>query len=224
MKKIVSFSLYGNDKRYTDNALINADKLNEIFPDWIMRIYYDSTVVKTLLDILSQKPNIELINTDNSNIKNKMLWRFCVLLDKSVDIYIVRDIDSHLSFREKYAVDEWIISNKKYHVMRDHPSHCNYAMSGGMWGGRYDINLKNIFTENFLNFNKQAYLLDMDLLNSKFWNYIKKNVMVHDSFQLKNYGDCKPFPTNRVGVEHVGSVMIDGKIRKCDADIPRKSG
>lgn len=34
-----------------------------------------------------------------------------------------------------------------------------------------------------------------------------------------NYGDCKPFPTNRVGVERVGSVMIDGKIRKCDADI-----
>ena len=90
---------------------------------------------------------------DNSNIKNKMLWILRIVR------YIVRDIDYQLSIREKYAVDEWISSKKKYYVMCDHPGHWNYTMSGG-WGGRYDINLQNIFTENF---NKQAYLLDINI-------------------------------------------------------------
>lgn len=223
MTKIISFSLYGSDKRYIENALINTDKVLEIYPTWLMRVYYDSTVPKHIINKLSEKEHIELINMDNNKIKNKMLWRFCVLLDKSVDRYIVRDIDSHLSFREKYAVDEWIDSNKKFHVMRDHPSHCNYAMSGGMWGGQYDSNLVNIFNNNFLNYNYQRYILDMDLLNSKFWGYVKKDVLVHDSFQFKNYGDCISFPKKRIEFEHVGSVILNGKLRDCDVKILKKN-
>jgi len=219
MKQIISFSLYGSDSRYTQNALINADKILEIYPGWSMRVYYDNTVPIDIIDKLSEKNHIELINLTNNKIKNKMLWRFTVLLDKSVDRYIVRDIDSHLSFREKHAVDEWINSGKKFHIMRDHPSHCNFAMSGGMWGGKYDNNLVDIFNTNFLDYNYQKYILDMNLLNTKFWDYIKKDVLVHDSFQLKNYGNCITFPKKRIELEHVGSVILNGKIRKCDANI-----
>jgi hypothetical protein len=219
MTKIVSFSLYGTDTRYTTNALQNAKIFLDIYPNWKMRIYYDNTVPVLVINHLAKKEHIELINMTNSKIKNKMLWRFTVLLDDKVERYIVRDIDSHISLREKYAVDEWIKSNKNYHVMRDHPSHCNFAMSGGMWGGKYDSNLSEIFNNNFLNYNYQRYILDMDLLNSKFWNYIKISVLVHDSFQFTNYGDCVAFPKKRIGLEHVGSVILDGKIRDCDANI-----
>ena len=222
MKKIISFSLYGSNPRYTENALINADKILEIYPEWLMRVYYDSTVPNNIIDKLKKNNHVELINMDNSEIKNKMLWRFIVLLDESTDIYIIRDIDSHISLREKYAVDEWIDSKKKFHCMRDHPSHCNYAMSGGMWGGHYDINLVHIFNNNFLNYNYNKYILDMNLLNYNFWDYIKKDVLVHDSFQLKIYGDCLSFPIKRIGLEHVGSVILNGKIRDCDANILKK--
>ena len=219
MKQVISYSLYGTDTRYTENALINATKMLEIYPEWIMRVYYDNTVPKNIIDKLTEQKHVELINMENNKIKNKMMWRFCVLLDKSIKRYIVRDIDSHLSLREKYAVDEWMHSKKKFHVMRDHPSHCNWAMSGGMWGGHYDSNLVDIFNNNFLFFNHQRYFLDMDLLNSKFWNYIEKYAFVHDSFQFKNYGVCLSFPTKRIGLEHVGSVILNGKIRNCDANI-----
>ena len=59
----------------------------------------------------------------------------------------------------------------------------------------------------------------MNLLNNYFWKYIKEDVLVHDSFQLKKYGPCKPFPDKRIGFEHVGSVIIDGKLRECDISI-----
>tara|TARA_Y100001970_G_C14065872_1_gene766643 strand:- start:138 stop:830 length:693 start_codon:yes stop_codon:yes gene_type:complete len=219
MKKVISFSLYGSDTRYTQNALINSKKAEEIFPDWTIVIYYDNTVPKNVIDFLSKKKHIEMINMENHSIKNKRLWRFSILLDKTVDIYIIRDIDSHLSFREKYAVDEWIESKKKFHVMRDHPSHCIFPMSCGMWGGQHDIHLGKIFNNTYLKYNENQYIYDTNLVNNEFWNYIKQDVLVHDSFQLKNYGVCLSFPTKRIGLEHVGSVILNGKIRNCDANI-----
>ena len=48
---------------------------------------------------------------------------------------IVRDTDSRLGIREKLAVDEWLDSGKKLHIMRDHPYH-RVPMLGGMWGCR----------------------------------------------------------------------------------------
>ena len=43
-----------------------------------------------------------------------MLWRFEIIKDSNIDIYIIRDIDSHLNKRERNAVDEWIQSEKKF--------------------------------------------------------------------------------------------------------------
>jgi hypothetical protein len=43
-------------------------------------------------------------------------------------------LDSHLTWREKAAVDEWIFSQKPFHLMRDHHHHDTLIL-GGMWGG-----------------------------------------------------------------------------------------
>ena len=149
-----------------------------------------------------------------------MLWRFTILLDEKVDAFIVRDIDSHLSLREKECVDECLKSDKKFHVLRDHPSHCNYPISGGMWGGKFDKNLSDIFENNFKRYNKNSYLLDMNLLNICFWKYMKDKVLVFDSFQFNTHdAECRPFPSKRKGLESVGSVVINGKDRECDVEI-----
>ena len=69
---------------------------------------------------------------------NSMSWRFLPASDSAVQRFCVRDIDSRLSIREKAAVDDWMKLGEKFHVMRDHPSHSKYAMSGGMWCGTQD--------------------------------------------------------------------------------------
>ena len=111
---------------------------------------------------------------------------------------------------------------KNFHVLRDHPSHCKYPISGGMWGGKFDKNLSDIFKNNFKRYNKNSYLLDMFLLNKHFWKYMKNNILVHDSFQLNAYGPCISFPSKRIGYEHVGSVIINNKERDCDVEILKK--
>lgn len=46
----------------------------------------------------------------------------------------MRDSDSRLNARDRFAVEEWIESKKNIHSIRDHIHHCN-PMNGGMWGG-----------------------------------------------------------------------------------------
>ena len=40
----------------------------------------------------------------------------------------------HVLQREKDAVNAWLVSNRTFHVMRDHPDHGTEIL-GGMWGG-----------------------------------------------------------------------------------------
>jgi len=44
MKKVISFSLWGNIKLYTIGTVKNAILAKKIFPDWIVYVYYDNTV------------------------------------------------------------------------------------------------------------------------------------------------------------------------------------
>jgi hypothetical protein len=44
-----------------------------------------------------------------------------------------RDTDSQIISREEAAVREWLVSDRIFHVMRDHPHHCIYAILGGIY-------------------------------------------------------------------------------------------
>ena len=134
MKKVISFSLYGNNPKYTLGAIKNMDlHLNqEIYKDWVLRFYINNTVPKKIIDELKSK-HAEIINMDNSYLNNfGMFWRFIILEDNNVDIFIVRDVDSRISKREENAVNEWIMSDKQIHIIRDHPHHFNikYPIQG----------------------------------------------------------------------------------------------
>ena len=59
-----------------------------------------------------------------------------VASDPSVDRYVVRDTDSRLNARERFAVEEWIQSGTAVHAMRDHPKHYPNPIMGGCWGAR----------------------------------------------------------------------------------------
>ena len=66
---------------------------------------------------------------------NRMVWRTLPLLDQQVGMLMVRDMDSEINSRELAAVQQWIQSNRTFHVMRDHQHHCDprYKILGGNW-------------------------------------------------------------------------------------------
>lgn len=209
MKKIISFSLWGNNPKYTVGATKNAELAKEIYPGWIARFYVSKSVPKQVVDSLI-KSGSEIVPMNIDGDCTGMFWRFLPANEKDV-IMISRDTDSRLNFREKFAVDNWLSSGKSFHIMRDHPNH-NTSILGGMWGARENT-LKNIkemiedyLKEDFLQVPLQRcgtfYGLDQMFLKQKIYPIIKNNVCVHDEFFEKTL-----FPTKRIDYEFVGDVF-----------------
>jgi hypothetical protein len=117
--KYVSFSLWGNNPLYNIGAIRNSELIKTIYPDWKMVVYYDKSVPKNTIDELI-KNDVNVINMDDSDIFPSF-WRFLIADKEDCEYAVFRDCDSRISVREKLAVDEWVNSNKKIHVMRDHP-------------------------------------------------------------------------------------------------------
>ncbi len=61
---------------------------------------------------------------------NGRMFRFLVMLDPNVDVFISRDTDSVILRREVDAVDEWLRSNYTFHLMRDHKNHTAIILAG----------------------------------------------------------------------------------------------
>jgi hypothetical protein len=165
--KVVAYSLYGNNPRYTDGALANAKLIAEYFPGWTMRVYHDKSVPEPVLKHLRDH-NAELVDMSEDPLKNQMVWRFLPAGEANVDRFTSRDIDARLSAREAAAVKEWEESDLPFHVMRDHPSHNNFKVSGGMWGSKGGA-IKDIQERLLGSHLANDYIVDMDFLNSQIW-------------------------------------------------------
>jgi hypothetical protein len=97
-QNVISFSLYGNEDRYTEGGAANAILAQDIYPEWQVRIYHDNSVPENLLAHLASMSNVMLVNMSSSPpSSNPMTWRFLVALDPDVSAYVIRDIDSRLS-------------------------------------------------------------------------------------------------------------------------------
>jgi len=202
MKKIISFSLWGNNPKYTIGAIRNAELAKEIYPDWTCRFYVGKSVPIGIINVLSKSPNTEVVFMDEQGDWTGMFWRFYACEDS--DIMVSRDTDSRLSLREKSAVDEWLNSDKDFHIMRDHPYHTTEIL-GGMWGCRNGFlkNIKNLINEytkgNF-------WQVDQNFLKEKIYPKVINNSLIHDSF-LNFEKEKNKFPTERKNKEFVGDVF-----------------
>lgn len=209
MKKVISFSLWGDNPKYTIGAIENAKLAQEIYPGWDCYFFLGSSVTNTIQDRLLSIPNVVLFYKDHPGDWRGMFWRFETSYDLEVDVSIFRDTDSRLNLREKYAVDEWLSSDKTFHIMRDHPYHM-FPILGGMWGykknNKYDM--RNLLTS----FNKtNRYGTDYEFFSNVLYPMIGEDKTVHDPLF-----DKKPFPTERIDREFVGDVFDENNIRHPD--------
>mgnify|MGYP006893625304 FL=1 len=207
--KYVSYSLWGNNPIYCIGAIKNMNQIKEIYPDWQMIIYYDNTVPEQYIQELKDGG---VICVDVTGESYGMFWRFFTADLPDCEYVIFRDCDSRLSMREKAAVDEWILSKKSIHVMRDHPAHRipygndTLGILGGMWGIKGNvIPLK----QSILRFSKDKkldYGIDQTFLKN-IYNIFNNDMCVHDEF-FSN----KPFPIKREGQRFIGErIGIDDK-------------
>ena len=202
MKKIISFSLWGDNPKYTIGAIKNAELIGTIYPGWIGRFYCGKSVPIDIIEILKTYTNVEVIEMEENGDWSGMFWRFYACEDS--DVMISRDTDSRLNLREKNAVDEWLNSDKDFHIMRDHPYH-NVLILGGMWGVRNGI-LKNI-VDLIKNYNKgDFWQVDQNFLSEQIYPIVVNTSFVHDSYHNINPWS-KNFSIERINQEFVGDVF-----------------
>jgi hypothetical protein len=183
-KKVLSFSLYGENPIYTLGCIRNAELHKTYFNDWEMWVYYNDTVPIDIINKLSEL-NVKLINTNEDRQLINSMWRFLPICDENVEYFICRDCDSRISERDVVAVDEWISSGKDFHILREHPIGHGWPMNAGMWGGKGDSikDFKNIM-ESYITSNYRPHDRSMDqyFLRDVVYNYAVRSVFVHDEY------------------------------------------
>lgn len=142
MKKIISFSLYGNKPNFQVGAIVNTIEAKRLYPDWKCRFYTtdDDDICKQLEYLGAEivRMDVDPNNIDSKNLnwpEGGMFWRFLAVDD--ADICLSRDADSVVSERELGAVNEWLKADYQWHAMHDHRLHQKASIMGGMWGYRH---------------------------------------------------------------------------------------
>jgi hypothetical protein len=198
MKKIISFSLWGDNSTYNVGAIKNAELARSFYPDFECWFYiHKESVPKNTIETLKTIPNTKIIfkegDLTNEDCKPRM-WRFESIDDPEVEIMMSRDTDTRITSREKLAVDEWLSSNKVFHIMRDHPHH-DFCILGGMFGTKKisQISSWKIISDKYNKTDNRMY--DQDFLRDYIYPLVKDNAIIHASFH-KYECDAKDFPIN----------------------------
>ena len=227
MKNIIAYSLWGNNPMYWNGALKNIELAKKYYPGFICRFYIDKNCKPELIDSIKQE-DCEIILMDpglyiHKNISNRfnhngIFWRFLPLKESNINVILSRDCDSRISERELSAVNEWLNSDKKFHIMRDHPYH-QVPILSGMWGcrGAYLSNIDSLF-QYWIDFpNKGRFQAeDQDFLGQVIYPIVKEDCLEHSEFDIKFNNTIKRFPMERENFEFVGDVFDENDLRHPD--------
>jgi len=183
MRKIISFSIWGDNPIYSDGMLENIRLAAIVYPDWTVWVYVDSVIPQNVIEQMrGMGAEVILAEPSNTSISERdwdgLFWRFYPASDSSVDAFIVRDADSRLNSREKAAVDEWLNSDKGFHSMRDHWNH-NVPIMGGMWGCKKGVlpEMRNYIRE-WGQYNSKG--TDQIFLEKQIWDKVRETAFAHD--------------------------------------------
>lgn len=196
---VISFCLWGNEKRYTIGLIENIKLALLFYPDWECWVYiHKQTVNENYINILKSFTNVKIFLKNDPYVRNTrfMLWRLEPIMNLSVCRFISRDADTRISPREVLAVMEWIKSDKTLHIMRDHPQHYPKIL-GGMYGVKCSTFLNNLnwlpdieqyFIDNGENVNDQGYL------EKTLYNLFSTDRIIHDEIKKYETDECLNFP------------------------------
>ena len=212
-KNVIAYSLWGDMPIYWRGAQKNIEQAKKYFPGWACHFFIDSTCKKELIDSLK---DCEITLVNSCDTFHGMFWRFWAAEDPEVDIFLSRDCDSRFSDREISAIEEWLKSDKDFHIMRDHPYH-TVPILGGMWGCRNGI-LRGInFSKSIEGWNKFSIKgCDQDYLGQVIYPLVRNRAMEHSEFGLNFGGQIRPFPTKRENYEYVGDIFDENDVRHPD--------
>ena len=184
-KKVISFSLYGKQPKYTMGAVANARHASMAYPGWICRFYVADDVPKGILSRL-QIHGAEVMNMGQRFGHEAMFWRIFAACEPENEIVIFRDSDSRFTKCELVMVNDWLASGKKFHVMRWDYSH-DVSVMGGLWGLRGHISkLREPLKKCLESTNSWLGGADERFLHKSLTPKMKGKVYINEPYSLKS--------------------------------------
>lgn len=209
MKKIISYSLWGSNPKYTYGALENARTAKDFYPGWECWFYCAIDVPYEVIYELEELENTKVFTTKEPGNWKFTTKRFTAISEPDVERVLIRDCDNRFSEREVQAVNEWIDSGNILHVMKDHPWHGGFPILAGQWGlsNGFEYDMKELLSEYK---NTEQYHYDQIFLANYVWEKYKNSCTIHDEI-FNNFA----FPSERKDLHFIGEPYNENN-QPCD--------
>jgi hypothetical protein len=192
-RNVIAFSLFGDNSKYCDSAILNVQEQPDIYPHWVCRFYVDGSVPAHVIRRLRQG-GAQIVRVEGpAALWPGQMWRFLAIDDPLAHRVLFRDADSVISRREAGAVEQWLSSGKRFHMMRDWGSHTELILAG-MWGV-VSGSLPSLgqLMERFMSAPLESrQCADQFFLRQYVWPYARASLMQHDS--VFGFMGGVPFP------------------------------
>jgi hypothetical protein len=207
---LFSYSLYGDNLKYTVGAIKNAIIAEHMFPDFDSRFYVGKSVPAWVVQTLSLMPRVEIASVDGPENHTAMYWRFLAFADTNFERVVIKDADARLGYRDRVAHDEWIASDLDFHIVKDHPTGHSEPIIGCHFGAKRGA-LADI-AELMAGYTiSNQYGSDQWFLRDKVYERAIKSALVHDEYygtQVEEPSRVALLPKRDWTLDHIG-VAVD---------------
>ena len=214
MVNAFSFCLYGPaNPRYYTPLVENLKIALQYFPAWKVWIHVAPDVDPAYLNVLRSYSNAVICLTGVTGPAN-MILRFYTIDDPSVEVMLVRDADSIIHWKDRWAIQRFMESPQFVaHAIRDHPEH-SIRILGGLWGIRKSagLNIQKQYQAYLLNPRDMGVAHDQNFLCAHLYPLIRDRILIHYSNEMlfsDEHGEAFPFPWSK-GV-FCGQIEIENK-------------
>ena len=195
---VFSFCLYGPyNSRYYPGMIENIHLIHKHFPGWFVFVYTGSDVTPEMMAKLRDAPYVVVKPTGKTGIEN-MIDRFTAIDEPDVDVMFVRDADSRVHWRDRWAIMDFMNSPQfTAHTIRDNKEH-SASLMGGLWALRKSagINIRKEYEAYKLNPEDRGIALDQNFLSCRIYPKVWDNLLVHIGKGPKGYRETvRDFPT-----------------------------
>jgi hypothetical protein len=176
---VFSFCLYGpHTPKYYTGLLENLKLIALHFPEWGVFVYLGNDVPDAFQTVLQGYHQVRIRQT-SQNGPILMMHRFLAIDEPGVECMMVRDADSRIHYRDRWAIQEFVKSPHIAHAIRDHRFH-TMEMLGGLWGlKRCDVSMTELVTPHLK--AQWAFGKDQEFLRSELYPLIRTRLLVATS-------------------------------------------
>ena len=195
VNKVFSFCLYGSDDNYYTGLLENIEIIKQYYPDFEIYVY------KGICEKEWPIEGATVISTEREGAVN-MLYRYLPL--KFAQIGFVRDTDSRITERDRWCIDDFLKSDKDYHIIRDHFWHKSKIM-GGLFGWKVPLDICFDLSVDF------GYSVDEAVLEQVLYPRLRSRILVHTNICSYHGEEDRRIACERSSpTDFIGNVIWNG--------------